>query len=174
MRMVVIAALSVLSTLSGGTRAFAEEMPHITGQNLADHQVEFPSVCAGVICVIVVGFTHASQSQAKAWTERANAQLKTPHLAIYSMAVLEDAPRFVRGMVVHGMKSNTPSGERARFVVVYQGEKELKHITGFQKPEDAYILLLDSKGDITWTTHGPVTDAAFSGLTRQISQLKSE
>lgn len=175
MSMVLIAALSFLSTTSGGIRAVAEEMPHITGQNLIDQPIDFPSVCAGSICVIAIGFTHASQSQVRAWTDRARSEAhKNPPLAIYSIAVLEDAPRFVRGMAVHGMKSGTPAADRSRFVVVYAGEKELKRITGFQKPEDAYILLLDSKGDIEWTTHGPVTDAALSDLTRQIAQLKNQ
>jgi hypothetical protein len=79
---------------------------------------------------------------------------------VWSVAVLEDAPRLVRGMIVHGVKSGTPKEEYDRFVVVVKGEKELKDAAGFEKPDDAYLMVVDGKGAIRWRFHGPVTDAA--------------
>ena len=109
-----------------------------------------------------------------AWEDRTNAEFhNNPNVAIYSIAVLEDAPRFVRGMAVHGMKSGTPVGQRDHFVVVYKGELDLKRVTGFQKSEgaDAYILLLDRECELKGTTHGAMTEAAFSELNKRISSL---
>ena len=116
--------------------------------------------------MIVIGFTHGSQNQTKAWT--ASVQQELP---VYSIAVLEDAPRLVRGMAVHGMKGGVPEDKRDHFVVVYHNEKELKQAAGFDHPDDAYVLLLDKDGAIHWRFHGPVTDAALQELESQAAAI---
>ena len=111
---------------------------------------------------MVIGFTHSSQNQTKAWAARLQHEFPT-----YSIAVLEDAPRLVRGMAVHGMKGGVPEDQRDHFVVIYHNEKELKQAAGFDAPDDAYVLLLDKDGAIRWSFHGPVTDAAVGELKSQ-------
>ena len=153
-----------------------EQMPQVTGESLSGKQISFPSASAGSVAVVCVGFSHASQSQLKPWAERATSEFgEKSRVLVYSIAVLEDAPRLIRGMAVHGMKIAVPAQQHDYFVVVYQGEGELKRITGFQRPGEAYILLLDPKGKIQWVSHGPVTDAAFQELTDRVhSILRSE
>ena len=126
--------------------------------------------------ILCIGFSHASQSQLKPWAERATDEFRQKgQVAVYSIAVLEDAPRLIRGMAVHGMKSGVPTQQHDRFVVVYQGESELKRVSGFVRPEEAYIVLLDPKGKILWLSHGPVTDAALKDLADRVnSALRSE
>jgi hypothetical protein len=89
-------------------------------------------------------------------------------VVVYSIAVLEDAPRLVRGMAVHGIKSGVPARQHDHFVIVYHGESDLKRVTRFLRSEEAYILLLDAKGEIQWRSHGPVSDAAFKELTDRV------
>ncbi len=134
----------------------AQQFPAIEGQNLLDQKVKFPD---GQAAVVVMGFTHASQNQTKAWAQRIGSQFP-----LYSIAVLEDVPRLVRGMASHGIKSGTPENQRAHFLLVYHNEKELKQAAGFSTPDDAYVLVLDKSGVIQWKFHGPVTDAAFDQL----------
>ena len=86
--------------------------------------------------------------------------------------VLEDAPRLVRGMAVKAMTSRVPAQQHKHFVVVYQGESELKRITGFQRPGKAYILLLDPRGEIQWVSHGAVSDAALQELADRVLSLQ--
>jgi hypothetical protein len=86
------------------------------------------------------------------------------------VAVLEDAPRLVRGMAVHGIKSGTAKDDYDRFVVVVKGEKELKEAAGFEKPDDAYLIVVDGKGSIRWRYHGPVTDAAAEQMRAQLGR----
>ncbi|HEX4751204.1 MAG TPA: hypothetical protein VH302_16810 [Bryobacteraceae bacterium] len=168
----IVAIACVAISLAAAKNIGAEEMPHINGETLSGKKLEFPSVTAGSVAIIFIGFSHASQSQLKAWTDEANKQLRNnAHVMIYDMAVLEDAPRFVRGMAVHGMKSGTPAAEYDRFAVVYQGEPELKRVTAFQRSDEAYILLLDPKGDIKWVSHGKPTDEAIKELTKQVEAL---
>lgn len=67
----VAAAVFFVASLPAVLVSFAEEMPHITGQTLSNKQIDFPSACAGSACIIVIGFSHGSRSQVKAWTDRA-------------------------------------------------------------------------------------------------------
>jgi hypothetical protein len=88
------------------------------------------------------------------------------------MAVLEDAPRLVRGMAVHGIKNGVPDAQRDHFAIVYEGEATLKRVAGFRKTDDAYVLLLGRTGDINWTTSGPVTDTLCADLKNHVSSLE--
>lgn len=154
----------------------SEQMPRITGKSLVGENVSLPSATAGSVTILCIGFSHGSQSQVKPWRERATKEFqKKARVRVYSIAVLEDAPRFVRGMIVRGMKHGVPAQEHKSFLVVYRGEKGLKQITRFNDSGQAYILLLDPKGEIQWRHHGPPTDAAFNELTVRIdSILRSE
>ena len=151
---------------SGLSYAHAEQFPQMEGENLLGKKVTLPDATNGHAAVIVIGFTHGSQNQTKAWT--ASVQQELP---VYSIAVLEDAPRLVRGMAVRGMKGGVPEDKRDRFIVVYSNEKELKQAAGFDRPDEAYVLLLDKDGAIHWRFHGPVTDAALQELESQAAAI---
>lgn len=141
----------------------AQQFPSIEGQNLHEHRVKLPD---GQAEMLILGFTHASQTQTKAWSARINSQFP-----VYSIAVLEDVPHLVRGMASHGIKSGVPENQRDRFLLVYHGEKELKQAAAFSTPDDAYILVLDKSGAIRWKFHGPVTDEALNQLKAQMRDL---
>jgi hypothetical protein len=153
-----------------------EQMPQIAGESLSGKQVSLPSAVSGSVAIIFIGFSHASQSQLKPWRERTTHEFRqNARVRVYSIAVLQDAPRLIRGMIVRGMKNGVPAEEHSRFLVVYHGESELKRITGFNGPGQAYMLLLDPKGEIVWRHRGPVTDAAFKELSDRVDAiLRSE
>ncbi len=81
------------------------------------------------------------------------------------MYVLEDAPRLVRGMITHSIKGSTPKEDYEHVVLVFHGEKQLKEAAGFERADDAYLLMVDSAGAIQWRYHGPVTDQAVEQAT---------
>jgi hypothetical protein len=85
----------------------------------------------------------------------------------WSVAVLEDVPRLVRGMATHGIKSGTPKDQYDHFVLVFKGEKAIKQAVGFDRPDDAYLAVVDAAGTIRWSYHGPVTDAVMDQLGAQ-------
>src|SRR5579862_5734053 len=123
----------------------AQQFPRVEGENLLGEKVTLPDAAAGRPTAIVIGFTHASQKQVKSWG--ASVQEELP---IYSMAVLEDAPKLVRGMAFRGIKGSVPEEQRGRFLVIYQHEKELKQAAGFDQPDEAYVFLLDKDSAIHW------------------------
>lgn len=158
-----IASLLLFSALGWCTGPF----PTIDGENLRNEKVTIPEAGKGHPAVFVIGFTHASQIQIKAWAAKLE-----PEIHPYSVAVLQDAPRLVRGMAVHGMKSGVPEELRARFLVVFHGEEELKQAVGFDRPDDAYVVLVDGEGLIRWSFHGPFAEDTFAELKRQFADLR--
>jgi hypothetical protein len=152
----------------------AEQMPAIHGESLSGKPVSLPEASRGSLAILCIGFSHGSQSQLKPWTGKLTAQSQKPGVSVYSIAVLEDAPRFVRGMIVHGIKSGIPQSQQDRFLIVVKGEDELKRVTAYQKPDDAYILLLDGKGQVQWVHHGPVSDAALVELSDRSKAIGTE
>ena len=147
----------------------AETLPEIEGENLAGKKIVLPEASAGHVAILVIGFSHASQNETKAWADRLDRQFPNPAMVtVYPVAVLEAVPRLVRGMASHGIRSGTPKEQRDRFLLVYHKEAELKAAAGFSAPDDAYILLLDGHGAIHWRFHGPLTDSAVAELEKQV------
>lgn len=139
-------------------------IPKIEGETLSGKKISLPGDLGSESALLIIGFTHGSQTQTKAWSLRMRGRIPT-----WSIAVLEDVPRLVRGMASHGIKSSVPKEQYDRFLLVYHGEKELKHAAGFDTPDDAYLLVIDRAGAVRWTFHGPVSDATVEQIARQFS-----
>lgn len=166
MRTRILTAGAIAVALSLAAYA-ADRFPTVEGENLNGAKVSIPDIAKGQPAVFVLGFTHGSQPETKAWAARLNPEVRT-----YSIAVLEDVPRLVRGMVKGGIKGDVAQNQRDRFVMIFHGEKELKAAAGFDRPDDAYILLLQADGTIVKRWRGPVTDAAVHDVTSQIAAIK--
>ncbi len=146
-----------------------QQFPQVSAENLQGKATEFPAAASGHPAIVVIGFTHGSQTQCKAWSIRLSHDLPEAQRGwVYSIAVLQDVPKLVRGMVVHSIKGGTPAGERDRFLIVNRGESELKEAAGFDRPDDAYVLVLDANGTRRFKTHGPVSDAAVAAVEAEL------
>jgi hypothetical protein len=155
-------------------RLFCESLPRIGGQTLSGKPLVLPEAVKGHAALLILGFTRGSKEQTKSWGQRVQHEFGTnTRLLVYSVAVLEDVPRFIRGMVVHGIKSDTPPERHDWFLVLYSGEKELKRVTGFQQPDDAYILLLAPNGEIRGNIHGPVSDGGIMQIRNALGALNT-
>ena len=86
--------------------------------------------------------------------------------------MLQDVPRLVRGMAVAGIKSGVPQEQRERFLLVFSGEKELKEAVGFDRPNDAYLILIDADGAIRWRFHGELNDSSPAELKTHLADLQ--
>jgi hypothetical protein len=159
--------------LIGFSTAFAQQCPTISGQTLSGHPVTLPTATAGHPAILFVGFSHASQKAVEGWSRQVAAQLKTTHPEVerFDIAVIQDAPRLVRGMITHSMKGSVPVAEHDHFLTVTQGEEELKKAADYSAGDDAYVMLIDGAGKITWHTHGDVSDAALKQLAEQVNAV---
>jgi hypothetical protein len=146
-------------------------MPKIAGESLAGRQVVLPDSLKGHAAVVILGFSKSSQTSVKEWDTRTRKELGAA-FDVYQVAVLEDAPRFVRGMITHAMRGSTPAARQEYFLVVVKGEAELKKAVAFSEGDDAYVLLLDSGGEIRWHTHGLVSDALLKELQDKLQKVR--
>jgi hypothetical protein len=156
-----------------GTFAGADQLPSISAQNLLGAKVELPSQLKGKPAILCIGFSRSSQTEVKHWTSSVREQLANSRAVVIPIAVLEDAPKLIRGMIVHGIKGDVPPEQRSTFLVLYQNEKELKQAAGFTAPDDAYILLMDELGTIQYRLHGDVQPSALHELTSRVTAMSA-
>ena len=152
----------LLVALCAGSLHAQRSMPIVEGETLAGKKVSLPRDLGSKPALLIIGFTHGSQAQTKAWGLRVRDRFPT-----WSIAVLEDVPHLVRGMVSRGIKGGIPKEQYDRFLLVYHGEKQLKEAAAFDRPDDAYLLVIDRAGAIRWRFHGPVSDAAVEQIAVQ-------
>jgi hypothetical protein len=165
----------LLVVFLGGFCLDAEQLPWVTAETLAGNKLELPVALVGKLAVLCIGFTHPSQSEVKNWTTELQRQFKKDSgVAIYSIAVLEDAPRIVRGMILHAMKKGVPSAEFGEFLVIYQNEKELKQSVGFEARDDAYVIVLDPTGAVRYKLHGDVNATSTRDLNIRVASILGE
>jgi hypothetical protein len=157
--------LVCLLALCAGILDAQGSIPNIEGETLSGKKVSLPRDLGSKPALLIIGFTHGSQAQTKAWSLRVQDRFLT-----WSIAVLEDVPRLVRGMVTHSIKSAIPKEQYDRFLLLYRGEKELKQVAGFDRPDDAYLLVIDGAGAVRWSCHGSVTGAAVEEIGRQLDR----
>jgi len=146
--------LALASSLCG-----QQSISAIEGETLAGNKISLPAAAAGRPALLIIGFTRASQNQTKAWSLRVRDRFPA-----WSIAVLEDVPRLIRGMVARSIKNSVPLAQHDHFVLVHNGEKQLKQAAAFSRPDDAYLLVIDGAGAIRWSFHGPPTEAAMDQI----------
>jgi hypothetical protein len=145
------------------------QMPKTEGQSLAGSKVVLPDAAAGKVAVLIFGFTKASKMPTGAWAKRLREDFGTrADFDLYQLPVLEDVPRFVRGMVISGIKKGVPENQRGHFVPILQGEAELKKFVHYNEPDDAYLVVLSRTGNVVDLSHGVPNDADYSKLRKTI------
>ena len=152
----------IVLALSASLPGAQQVIPPIEGETLAGAKISLPAAAGGHPALLIVGFTRGSQEQTKAWSMRVRGRFPA-----WSIAVLEDVPGLIRGMVARSIRNATPKDQHGSFVLVSRGEKPLKQAAGFSRPDDAYLLVIDGSGAIRWSFHGPVTEAAMEQLAHQ-------
>jgi hypothetical protein len=153
LRPFIVAASAVLAAV----------VPHTEAESLSGKPVVLPDALAGRAAIFVVGFTRRSQSQTAAWS----AQLTKDYgdearLQRYSVAVLDDVPAFVRGMVVGGIRRGVPKEQHDAFLLVFHDGKAWKELAGVTNSDDAYVVLVDRTAHVVARAHGAVEESYAS------------
>jgi hypothetical protein len=150
-------------------------MPKTEGESFTGHVVLLPDAAAGKIAILIFGFSKASKTPTSAWAKRLQSDFGTqPAFELYQLPVLEDVPRFIRGMVISGIRKGVPENMRDHFIPILQGEAGLKKFVGYSEPDAAYLVILDRAGNIVQQSHGEPNDANYRELRKQIDSLLSQ
>jgi hypothetical protein len=152
----------LLAVFFSGWGYAQQPMPRVEGESFTGRKVVLPDDAKEKVAVLVFGFTKASKGPTSAWGEKIFSEFgNQTGFELYQLPVLEDVPRFIRGMVISGMKKGIKENMRDHFVPILQGESELKKLVSYKEPDDAYLVVLDPSGKVGQQIHGPFSDAAY-------------
>src|SRR5487761_533661 len=157
--------ISVLLLTALAAPLDAETLPRLDGETLSGKRIVLPDNDHGKIAFLLIGFSRRGGDATRAWEQRLNKDFGTDQkYVIHPVAVLEDAPRFIRGIIKSGIRRGTPLAEQDRFVILVNGEADLKRFVGYSASDDAYLLLIDGNGEVRWRGHGAFTEEKYSAL----------
>ena len=146
-------------------------VPATHGTTLAGTAVTLPDALKGNVNILVLGFSHASQEQVANWGRLIAADYgKSTEIRYFELPILASVPRMVRSLVVKRMGSSVPFEERDHFMPVIEGEPAWRAVAHYDKPDDAYVLLVDSKGLVLWQMEGEATNAAYSNFKQEVAK----
>ena len=141
----------------------ATSLPATHAETLSGTSLTLPVPSSQTL--LFVGFSRASGDAVTAWFQQAQPICDAhPHLACYKVAVLEEAPSFIRGVIIRGMQKKTAPAVQQRFAIVVENESQWKQAIHYSNADDAYAVLLDSTGAIVWQSSGEKSAVHLDGL----------
>ena len=144
-------------------------VPAVQGELLSGTRVNLLESLQGKSGVLVVGFSQGARDEVAAWGRRLAGDYKdSPSVVYYEMPVLAGVPRMLRGWVLKKVNEGVPDRAKGHCLPVMEHEAEWKQATGFTRDADAYVLVVDGTGKVTWRTEGPVDDARFAEVKRHL------
>ena len=169
---------ALLFTLS----ASAATIPTATGTALDGHTVTLPRDLPARATILILGFSQHSADATTAWEKPIRASLagspanSPPDIGYLDVPFLEDAPSFIRPLILRSIRKQVPDVLKPHFVPLTSGEAAWKQITNFSPsaPDAAYILLVDRSGTLRWQTHEPFTPARLNELQTAARNLAAE
>ncbi|MBY0502786.1 MAG: hypothetical protein K2X03_02675 [Bryobacteraceae bacterium] len=150
-----LVALLAPAALTPGT-----PFPAVEAETLAGAKLRLPDAAKGKPALVVITFSKEAGDASKAWCTRFvkdNGQL-------YQIAMLEKAPRLVRGLIKRGMRGDMPPALQARMLLLFQGEAAWRKTVGVTNDALPVLVTLDAEGRITWSHQGAFDEAQYQKL----------
>lgn len=112
--------------------------------------------------LLIVGFSRGSNAQTEPWREALDG-LEDAAPPTFSVLVLEGAPRWVRGLIVRGVRRAVPDEEHHSVLVVTENSQGWRTAVDFDPDAEdaAYVVRVDARGATCFRHAGPVTEDAL-------------
>jgi hypothetical protein len=173
MEMRIWGACALLLVASGVCAG--QNIPRVKTKALDESEVVLPKPGSRQVVILILGFSHKGGEVCGVWNKKVAADYgEDEGVLYYGVPVLQDAPSFVRPMIVHGMKKGATAKELAHMAPVYADEDAWKKLVGYSASDDAYLLVSDASGKVLWQGHGPYTDGMFAELKKAVEGLKEK
>ena len=164
-----MSALLVVATFAAlGGVASAASLPVTPAESLSGNKVDFPSALAGKSAVCVFGFSKEAGDRTKEWMTRLNQD----GVNAWSIANLEKAPMFVRGMIRGSMRKGTPAGQFDHSLVMTKDAKAWEKAVGCKAESLPVVVVFDSAGRIVWTYEGRIEDQSYKELKQRLEAAR--
>ncbi len=149
-------------------------IPLVHTEALNGEPVDLPASLKGRSAVLVVGFSQGSRGDVTAWGKRlADDFQDSATVRYYELSMLGSVPKFLRGFVLRKIAADVPDRAKPHFLSIDEHEAEWRSITGFHKPEDAYVLVVDGSGQVCWKVEGPATEAMYQQVKEHLLAIRS-
>jgi hypothetical protein len=156
-------------TLQPGTM-----IPQIKGATLEEQAIVLPDAVRGKVTLLVITFSKAAGELGRGWNDPFFKDYpQEDKVTSYAIAMLEDVPSLMRGMVRGGIKRGVPLSMRRRFLTVNQDENQWKQYVGLKNDKDPYLVLVDGNSQVQWIHHGAFDPTVYGGLKVRIAELVS-
>lgn len=182
-----VAAATLAAALAFAAPAWSEDdalLPTLplTALNGDDTTVE-PHPVLGA--VLILGFSRESSGQTREWgmhidrwgADRSGgeARLAAPHLPVasaltddplpvFSVSVMGDVSRVMRGFLRRMMKGVMPEEAEGSFFLAYEEAEAWRELAAVDDEDAAYLLRVDAAGHVCARHAGPPSDEALEGL----------
>ena len=161
--------------------ASAATIPSATGTALDGHTITLPRDLPARATILILGFSQRSADTTTLWEKPIRASLapdlgSPPAIGYLDMPFLEDAPSFIRPLILRSIRKQIPEALKPHFLPLTSGEATWKQVASFSPsdPDAAYILLVDRSGTIRWQTHEPFTPTRLNDLETAARNLATE
>ncbi len=166
------AGLALPLSLIVAAAAIGSRLPRTEGETASEKPIVLPDAAAGRVTVLIVGFSKKSGDLSGQWENRVFQNYGAGgQVAIFRIAVLESAPRLLRGFIRGQIEKSIPKEKRDSFVLLFHGEADWKELVHFADPDGAYLVVLDVNGSIRWVGHGKPDAAGVAELKVQVDAL---
>ncbi|MBI5085689.1 MAG: hypothetical protein HZB13_13950 [Acidobacteria bacterium] len=164
---VVLMVSSTLAALAPG-----EPLPALKGQFLTGRPAVLPEAASGRVALLALGFTYNSRFAVEAWIGRFRKDFGAkPQITFYEIPMIGGMAKLGKWFIDSGMRRGTPKQDHENVITVYGGTELWKQRVGFQAPDAAHLILLDQRGIVRWSHHGPFDEQAYSALSRHVTAL---
>ena len=136
----------------------AQTLPATAGETLSGKRIVLADAVRGHVAVLVAGFTKESGDGCGAWAKALRSDPALAGVPIYQVAMLEQAPSFVRGAIKSGLRKGLTPAQQDNFVVLTQDVKPWQGYFSVTEGKDPYVVLLDAEGRVRWHGHGAAKD----------------
>jgi hypothetical protein len=165
-------SLAIAALLFAAAGNIPATIPPSTGTALDGHSITLPRDLNRAT-ILILGFSKNSSDATTAWEKPVRTTLASQSIGFYDIPFLEDAPAFIRPLILRSIRKQVPDALKPNFVPLTTNQSTWKQLSGFSRdaPDAAYVLLVDRSGRILWQTHDPFTPTQFNELSAAARNL---
>ncbi|MEO8594651.1 MAG: hypothetical protein ABI759_15140 [Candidatus Solibacter sp.] len=149
-----------------------QPLPILKGKYLTGRDASLPADAKGKVALLAIGFTYDSRHAVEEWSNRFRKEFGgSPGVTFYEIPMIGGAAQLGKWFIDSGMRKGTPKEAHENVITVYGGTGTWKKYLEFQRPDDAYLVLIDAAGTVRWRGNGTFDAERWQELAAATSAL---
>ena len=129
-----------------------DKFPTVSAKKLTGEVIVVPDAFLGERHLLMIGYKQNAQFDIDRWLVGINQLgLKVPITELPTISGM--IPAMVSSQIDEGMRKGIPTADWASVATVYDGAEKIVRFLGNEKPNSAYLVLLDINGNVVWKYH---------------------